>query len=103
MALKPRPYSILFLPEALRHAVAVSTSTERVQPLGAQITTTLVATGMAAATRRQRGGGRVTGAFGGAADARRAGEGDVSELPIAGRVGRELLGAGFDGLWYAQR
>lgn len=60
--------------------VPATSPTERVQPLGAQISATLVATGMAAPTRRQRGGSGVTGTLGGAADARRAGDGDVSEL-----------------------
>jgi len=75
---------------------------EAFQPFSAQITTTLVATGMAAATCWQRGRGRVAGAFGGIADARHADRGNVSELQIASRVERKLFGARLDGLWFVQ-
>ena len=76
---------------------------EALQLLGDQITTTVVATGMAATTCRQCGGSGVAGTVGGAADARPAREGDVSKLQIARGVGWKLFGAGFDDLWLAER
>ena len=76
---------------------------EAFQPLGTAIATTLVATRLATERGWQRGGGGAAGAVGGAADAQRAGGGDVSELQIASRVGWKLFGARSDGVRVVQR
>ena len=83
--------------------VHAGSAMEAFQPVGTQIATTLVATGMAATTCWQRGGGRVVGTLGGAVDAQRVGGGDVSELQITARVGWKLFGARPDGLRVVQK
>ena len=73
--------SLSFRPEGLEicSVVHLYSAMEAFQPLGTA-TTSLVATRLATEKCWQRGGGRVAGTLGGAADAWRAGGGDVSEL-----------------------